>query len=165
MDMTSLLQAATEDSEPDARLAEFRTMALDLMSEHGLTDWTFRWDSARQRAGLCNRAKKELSFSGPLMSIWPVEHQRDTVLHEIAHALTTGGHDEEWRRECIRIGADPTRTWGHNGEERLELRWTGRCPYGHVIGHRDRRPSRLQSCARCAPQFDTRYPITWTRNF
>lgn len=155
-------------AEP-VKLAEFREMALSLMAAHDLSAWGFQFDQATRRAGQCRYGKGgspgTLSFSAPLMSLWTPEQQRDTVLHEIAHALTRGhGHDASWQLECIRVGADPTRTWGHNGEEELEPRWTGTCPAGHTAG-RERQPSRQISCDLCSSHFDPRSLFTWTRNY
>lgn len=150
-------------SRETQRLEVVQEMALDLMRKHGLDDWTLAFDRARHRAGICRRKKREISLSAPLMSVWKDEQCRDTILHEIAHALTKGGHGEEWQRMCVRIGADPTRTWGHNGEERLAKRWTGSCDRGHEL-QRDRRPGKPVSCAVCCPTYDNRYLITWKRN-
>ncbi|RCL91837.1 MAG: M48 family peptidase, partial [Microbacterium sp.] len=51
----------------------------------------------------------------------------------------------------------------HHGETATELApWVGVCPAGHVA-YRHRRASRQTSCARCAPRFDERYLLTWTR--
>lgn len=153
---------ASQDPE---KLEQFRAMALDLMTEHGLNSWNFRLDRARVRAGQCCYSSKTLTFSAALMSLWTEEQQRETVLHEIAHALTPGHHhDRIWQLKCLDIGADPARTWGHNGEESLEPRWTATCPNGHEM-YRDRKPSKLFSCALCSREFDERYLFTWKRNF
>ena len=151
------------------KLAEFREMALSEMAAHDLSAWGFLFEQARRRAGQCrfgrNGSPGVLSFSALLMSLWIPEHQRKTVLHEIAHARTPGHyHDAAWQLECIRVGADPTRTWGHNGEEELEPRWTGTCPAGHTAG-RERQPSRQISCDLCSSHFDPRSLFTWTRNY
>lgn len=158
----------TEGQDP-AKLEKFRELALSLMARHDLQDWKFELDQARRRAGQCRYGKDgapgTLSFSAPLMSAWTPAQQLDTVLHEIAHARKPGhGHDSAWQLECIRIGADPTRTWGHKGEEELEARWTGTCPNGHQIS-RERKPSKPFSCARCSHWFDPRFLFTWTRNY
>ena len=145
------------------QLLDVQSVAVQLMAEHQLFGWTLSFDNARHRAGQCRRRAKEISLSAPLMSIWTIEQCTDTILHEIAHALTSGGHDEEWQAMCVKIGADPTRTWGHLGEQRLPPKWTGRCPNGHET-HRDRVASKAVSCGVCSPRFDRRYLITWTRN-
>jgi len=42
----------------------------------------------------------------------PEEQVRDTILHEIAHAIAghKAGHGWQWKAECRRIGANPNRT-------------------------------------------------------
>lgn len=156
--------ASAGDSDT-GRLTEFQEMALSLMAQHGLSDWNFALDQARKRSGQCRHSTQTLTFSAPLMSLWTEEQQRDTVLHEIAHALAPGhGHDATWKLTCLRIGASPVRTWGHDNEEALEPRWTATCPNGHEM-HRDRKPSRAFSCGECNPVFDARYVFTWNRNY
>jgi len=143
-------------------LREFRDMALALMAQHGLSNWTFQFDDARRRAGHCRYGSTTLSFSTGLMSIWTPAQQRDTVLHEIAHALNPGDyHGRAWQLTCIRIGADPTTTWGHDGEEELPRKYVGTCPNGHHA-YRDRRAQ--ISCARCSQVFDPQFLFTWTAN-
>lgn len=155
------MEFTTFNVSPESqRLDHVQALALDLMQAHGLENWTLAFDRARHRAGICRRKQREISLSAPLMSVWTEEQARDTILHEIAHALTKGGHGTEWQRMCVRIGADPTRTWGHNGEERLERRYTGRCPNGHEL-KRDRRPRKPVSCSVCCPVFNENYLITW----
>ena len=41
-------------------------MARELMNQHGLSEWSFRFDRARRRAGLCVHSRKEITLSGPL---------------------------------------------------------------------------------------------------
>lgn len=148
-----------------AHLREVRTLALELMDEYDLLpQWSFKFDRAHNRAGMANRTDHVISLSAPLMSIWPMSHCRDTILHEIAHALTEGGHGRAWRAMCRKIGADPTRTWGENGEARLPSKYVGTCPNGHVL-HRERLTKRMHriSCGECCPRFDERYLLTWKR--
>lgn len=146
-------------------LREVAALALELMDEYGLLpEWSLKFDRAHKRAGYASRADHVLSLSAPLMSIWPMSHCRDTILHEIAHALTSGGHDAAWRAKCREIGADPTRTWGDNGEARIASKYTGTCPNGHVL-HRDRMTKRTQhiSCGECSPRFNKNYMFTWKK--
>jgi len=51
-----------------------------------------------------------ITLSRPLTLLNPIEQVRDTILHEIAHALTPGdGHGAKWKAACIAIGAKPVR--------------------------------------------------------
>jgi hypothetical protein len=151
-------------NEHSARLDAVRELAADLMREHELYGWSLTFDQARNRAGECRRRIKQISLSEPLLTMWTPEQVRDTILHEIAHALAPprSGHGIEWKRVCVAIGADPTRTWDPSQNESLPKRWIGTCPSGHEI-YRDRRPRKPVSCTQCSPVFDANYLITWKR--
>ena len=89
-----------------------RNLAIALMKQHGLADWTFHFDHARRRFGSCRSRQKLITLSKPLAFLNDEEQVRDTILHEIAHALTPGdGHGEMWKRICRQIGADPRRCY------------------------------------------------------
>jgi predicted SprT family Zn-dependent metalloprotease len=89
-----------------------RHLALELMKQHGLSDWSFRFDHARRRFGSCRTRAKVITLSRPLTFLNDEAQVRDTVLHEIAHALTPeDGHGEVWKRKCREIGADPRRCY------------------------------------------------------
>lgn len=89
-----------------------RLLARQLMIEHGLGEWEFRYDHARRRFGCCFYKRKLITLSRPLTLLNDDRQVRDTILHEIAHALTPGdGHGRKWRQTCARIGAQPTRCY------------------------------------------------------
>ena len=89
-----------------------RHIARTLMNEHGLIDWTFRFDHARRRFGSCQPRRRWITLSAPLTLLNTEDEVRDTILHEIAHALTPGaGHNAAWRAACRRIGANPVRCY------------------------------------------------------
>lgn len=151
------------------KLERVRALALGLMAEHGLADWTLAFDSARQRAGICRRDEREIGLSKLLMVLWTEAQQRDVILHEIAHALAPArvGHSWEWQRVCIKIGAIPVRCWDEAGDEREEVPWkyTGTCPRGHTLNrHRVTKGAREMSCSRCDTRYNPRYLFTWSRN-
>ena len=74
--------------------------------------WRFRFDHARRRFGSCRYRQKLITLSRPLTILNPEEQVRDTLLHEIAHALTPGdGHGARWKRKCREIGARPQRCY------------------------------------------------------
>lgn len=146
-----------------ARLERVKDMAEKLLAEHGLGGWTVQWSRARQQAGRCDRKGRVILLSAPLMSVWTPAQARDTILHEIAHALTTGAHNAEWKRKCAEIGAIPSASWGGRGERVLPGKWRGTCPAGHVV-FREYRPKGRISCSRCSRIFDPRFLIRWEVN-
>lgn len=144
--------------EPDAALA----LARRLVREHGLEGWTVRLDAAKTRAGVCRFARREIGLSRPLTRLHSEEEVRDTILHEVAHALVgpEHGHDEVWRATARRIGCSGERCVSPDAP-RVRGEWVGTCPVGHEV-HRHRRPVRVRSCARCSTSFDPDAILTWT---
>ena len=93
-------------------LISARHLAIDLMRRHGLAEWSFAFDHARRRFGSCRYASKTITLSRPLTFLNSEEQVRDTLLHEIAHALAPGdGHGRRWKAACVRIGAKPVRCY------------------------------------------------------
>lgn len=100
------------------------TDALDLLNKslisHGLSDWTGGLDNSRRRFGLCSIGKKHISISKPLCELNSDDEVRDTILHEIAHALAwqrhneNCGHDKRWKAICVEIGARPVACFDHD---------------------------------------------------
>src|SRR2546421_7680141 len=93
-------------------LSDARTLATELMQKHGLAEWRFRFDHAGRRFGSCRTSQKLITLSRPLTILNSSDQVRDTILHEIAHALTPGdGHGERWRAMCQQIGAAAIRCY------------------------------------------------------
>ena len=89
-------------------------LARELMRQHGLFEagWRFRFDHARRRFGSCQYGPRFITLSRALTLLNGEAEVRDTLLHEIAHALTPGdGHGPRWRAKCREIGARPRRCY------------------------------------------------------
>lgn len=136
------------------------TMAEELIAEHGLEGWRVVVDRAKTRAGICREGRREIGLSGPLTVLHDETEVRDTVLHEIAHALvgTAHGHDAVWRAAARAIGCSGQRT---TSAPKPPGRWSGSCPAGHTCT-RHRRPSRVVACGRCGTSFSPENLMTWS---
>lgn len=144
------------------RLADAQRRALELMAEHGLDDWGFSFDNARTRFGVCRPSRREIALSRHLTLLSDEDEVRNTLLHEIAHALVGPGHghDDVWRAKALALGCDGRRT--DDLPEGAEGPWEGRCPAGHAV-RQHRRPTRVRSCGICAPgTFDPHAILAWT---
>jgi predicted SprT family Zn-dependent metalloprotease len=142
-------------SIPDryARRIAVRKLALELMARHGLHDWTFAFNRRKRAMGLCRYAVRTIELSIYLVDRNGLDEIRDTILHEIAHALVgrEHGHDALWKRKCLEIGAKPERC----GQADMPAgRWRARCGSCCQVFSRHRRPKRLQGwfCRTCGPQ-------------
>ncbi|WP_286310374.1 SprT-like domain-containing protein [Agromyces mangrovi Wang et al. 2018] len=123
--------------------------------------WTFAFDNAKKRAGLCDFQAHRISVSRYLAARYDDDEIHQILLHEVAHALAgpNAGHGPRWKAEAARIGYVGRRT--HDGEIADELApWVGTCPAGHRHV-RYRKPTRALSCGECSRGFDRANLITW----
>ncbi len=92
--------------------AEAQHLAETLLTEHGLKDWSFRFDHSRQRLGCCHYQTHEITLSKHLVRMNHAAEVRQTLLHEIAHALVGPGHGHDgiWQTQAMQLGIDPTTT-------------------------------------------------------
>ncbi len=140
-----------------------RVWAHALIRMHLDDSWTFGFDNAKRRAGLCNYTNRRISLSRYLAARFSDDDNHQTLLHEVAHAVAgaAAGHGPEWKRIARDIGYVGGTT--HHGETATELApWVGTCPNGHTV-YRHRRPTRASSCVTCARRFDPRFVFEWHR--
>jgi len=81
------------------------------LNEHGLSDWSIRLNQNvdSRFLGLCSYKDKCIILSAHHIDIHPTPDCKNTILHEVAHALTPGHHhDEVWAAKAREIGCDNT---------------------------------------------------------
>lgn len=151
-----------------AELARVKVWAEALIRLHldplyGSGSWSFGFDHAKRRAGLCDFTSKRITVSRYLAAKFDDDEIHQVLLHEVAHAMagTKAGHGQKWRSIARDIGYIGGRT--HDGEIAHELApWLGVCPAGHEHA-RFRRPARETSCAKCSRRFSRTHLITWRK--
>jgi hypothetical protein len=75
--------------------------------EYGLSDWHARLttDMTKGFLGLCSHGDKAIIISAHHIDIHDTEMVKNTILHEIAHALTPGhSHDPVWKAKASEVG-------------------------------------------------------------
>ena len=109
-------------------------LAKELMSQHGLNEWSFQFDHAKKRFGYCSYREKTISLSKHLTELNDEFHVKDTILHEIAHALVAGEktslrvhHGKEFMRKCVEIGATPQRCYPKEVIKPKDYKWKAVC--------------------------------------
>ena len=120
-------------------LHRVRHWAEALITAHLDDSWTFGFDNAKRRAGLCDYTQKRISVSRYLTARYDDDTNHQTLLHEVAHALAGpgAGHGPRWKAVARDLGYVGGTT--HRGETANELApWIGVCPAGHVA-YRHRR--------------------------
>lgn len=153
-------------------LHDAQALAVELMREHGLggSGWSVGFDSARRRFGQCDYQNRRISLSRHLVELNDETQVRDTILHEIAHALTPGAdHGWAWKQACVRIGANPERSYELDEVAVPQLatrrkRYVSECPTCGVRHERARLPKYgigSVSCGKCDTKFNSTHVLRW----
>lgn len=146
-----------------ADLDRVRRWADALIDLHLDRSWTFGFDNAKTRAGLCNYTEKRITVSRYLAAKYEDDEIHQVLLHEVAHAIagTRAGHGPKWKAVAAELGYEGKRL--HGGAIADELApWVGTCPAGHTH-YRYRKPTRPLACGKCSRRFDARNAITWVK--
>lgn len=105
-------QSSESREHRPALLRTVAGQARRLMRRHGLgADWKFQFDDATSRAGYCNYSRKRISLAWQYCLNASAAERRDTILHEIAHALVgySHHHDRVWKAKALEIGCNGKR--------------------------------------------------------
>jgi predicted SprT family Zn-dependent metalloprotease len=144
------------------RVCKVEQFARELLTEHGLYDWSFEFNRRKLQMGLCLFGLRQIALSVHFVEMNDDAAVRDTLLHEIAHALVGPGHghDAVWKAKCREIGARPERL-GY--EVNMPIgRWHAICPGCGRMHSRHRRPKHMIGwhCSYCGRE---RGRLTWTQ--
>lgn len=99
---------ADDGSMVPMNTAQVAEHARSLMDEHGLEDWAIDFGRSTKSAGACYYSRRLIRFSRVIMTAYDDAAVRNTILHEIAHALVGSrhGHDGVWRRKFLELGGN-----------------------------------------------------------
>ncbi len=126
-------------------------LAKDLIAGHRLRGWVFCYNRGKRTLGMCDYTRRRIELSRYFVAHNDEAAVRDTILHEIAHALAgeRAGHGPRWRAVCERIGAVPERL--DHTAVMPKGHWEATCPGCGAIHRRFRRPllGRTYICRSC----------------
>ncbi len=91
------------------RLITTRKLFQHYTNLHKLNDWCLKLDNACERCGLTNYSNKTIQLSKQYINNKTTTKKQviNTILHEIAHALTPGqSHNQVWKKKALEIGCD-----------------------------------------------------------
>ena len=115
---------------------QIQGLATALLTDYDLytKGWRFDWDNGKRRLGACHYSAKRITMSRHLVANCDDAEIRETLLHEIAHALTPGHHhDDVWRAKLISMGGTGART---HQVETIKGRYDLVCANCGVVGNR-----------------------------
>lgn len=134
-------------------LIEAHLLARHLMDSHNLKGWVFSFNNRKRCFGLCRHRMHTIQLSRHLTLLNNKDSVQDTILHEIAHALTPGHHhDHVWKAMCRALGCSTERCYTEATTCTPKARYSGSCGCGSNLYSRDRltRNMRLYGkCRRC----------------
>jgi predicted SprT family Zn-dependent metalloprotease len=157
-------------AEERIRKVKAEQLANTLISKWELDGWTFKFNHRKRNLGVCRYGPKSIELSLYLLPFMSDYDVKDTILHEIAHALDwrergESDHGPEWRRWAVKVGANPSRLTKLSKEITAKSKYTLICPNGHKVpAHRKRK--RESSCAKCDPNgFNEKFKFTVKQNW
>lgn len=152
-------------------LQDAEDLAHNLLDEHNLSyTWTFGFDNAVERSGLCSYRRNHISLSRHYVRAVDEREVRDTILHEIAHALCgkEHNHDDVWRLKHISIGGSGRRTSPDYAD--APPRWEGTCPNcgNRYTRHRLAKGVKTRACTPCCDtlaggKWDKKFQLQWKK--
>lgn len=136
-----------EKLEWSSHLRIIEGMARDILKEHGLQHWSFQFDWSHTRAGVCMLDLQTISVSVRHCMKSTLAEVRNTILHEVAHAIAgpRHHHDAVWYEIALRIGCTAKRT--HNLKF-ADPKYIRRCPQNHWVATGQKR-MRHRICRTC----------------
>lgn len=122
-------------------------IATELMTKHGLDNWKFTFDNAKKRCGFCSYNRRTIGLSLHYVRLNDEELVRNTILHEIAHALVgpAHGHDKVWHKKATEIGCVASRV--NRKAQMPKGKYRAQCPTCGREHHRHRMTSTVYACA------------------
>lgn len=151
-------------------LALVERHARALMTAHGVGSLGFEFDRGKRRIGAMHYRRVgdltipvKITLSRHYAVLLTMDEIRETMLHEIAHALAPGdGHGYLWQRKARELGVKPSPCKATSA--RPDHSVEGRCSTcGQVVGQQHRLPLRVYFHGKCGLRLDRGLAV-WYRN-
>lgn len=155
-------------------MREIETHARALMTAHGVGSLSFEFDRSKKRIGATHfvtigttTLARKITLSKHFAEILTKEEIRETILHEIAHALAghKAGHGVAWQRQAVALGIRPNRCKAASASP--ERAWEGVCQNCNVVRSKmHRAPLRVYMCADggCRGLSNSARALVWRKN-
>jgi len=117
--------------------------------------WEVKFNNTKRIIAQCVTKKREIRLSKPFMERMKRVNVKNTILHEIAHAIDFhqrgySAHDYRWKKIASTLGAHPRASAKLSPEEQPYFKYDAICPnHGKLPSGFQRRPKREYLCAKC----------------
>lgn len=132
-------------------------LARDLMDSYGLASWGFAFDRAKTRHGQCDYTNQRITLSSYFVELNEEPLVRETILHEIAHAIagSSAGHGPRWQALARNLGVRPV---ARKASTMPKGRYKGvcSCGYPHNLHRMPKRSYYCQTCRDTIRWYDTK---------
>lgn len=149
-------------------IVKAKTLAMGLIELHLSDvkyDWKFEFSNAKRIFGVCAYGHKygkpyhRIKLSKILTSLNSEEKVKDTILHEIAHALDVeergySNHDTNWNRIARSIGCDGERCYNSMEINQPKSKYSLMCMSCKKETSVHRRPKRKKACGVCCKEYN-----------
>ncbi|CAA9584301.1 MAG: hypothetical protein AVDCRST_MAG86-3267 [uncultured Truepera sp.] len=127
-----------------------------LLDKHGLHNWSFAFNRRKRAFGLCDYSRRTIYLSSVLTELNGEAEVRDTLLHEVAHALAghCAGHGPIWREIAQKVGARPRRCYRAEEVQQPPSKYLLVCPSCNASTPLHRRPIRVYACRSCCERLN-----------
>ncbi len=136
------------------QLKDAEKLALKMMSKYNLNEWVFAVNTRKRTLGLCFSHLKRIELSTYFIENNSEEVVKETILHEIAHALvgSSHGHNEIWMQMAEKIGCQPKRK--NPAAYMPPGPWQAICGGCKRLFSRHRKPKYIvgHNCVACGPK-------------
>lgn len=158
---------ASSKTTKEMDLLKARFLVRELMEKHSLIDkgWYFDFDNARRRFGCCDSTYRKITMSKHLTLLNDEAEVRDTILHEIAHALVGAehGHNQIWKKKAIEIGCNGKQYYDSSVVVTPPPNYLAICPNCKKEWKRIRRPTTSHSCGKCCSTYNPKYKLEFKK--
>tara|TARA_R110001592_G_scaffold241737_1_gene502205 strand:- start:32 stop:535 length:504 start_codon:yes stop_codon:yes gene_type:complete len=145
-----------------------KVLVIQLMDKHlsnGKFDWGFAFNNAKRTFGQCAYGRKYgrpyhmIMLSKPMVVLNSEEQVRETILHEIAHALDVekrgySSHDYKWNAIARSIGCTGERCYDSNLVEQPKSKYSLICNSCKREVPAYRKPKRKKACGVCCRKYN-----------
>ena len=134
-------------------LTEAQNMAEELIAKY-CPNFKFKFGRMKTQLGTCNHSTKTIKLSQYFVKELDEDRVRNTILHEIAHALTQGhNHDRVWQNKAIALGCSGERT-ACLEPPKTKGRMVYKCPICQTKSYAYRKLKRKRACKHCCKRFN-----------
>lgn len=152
-----------------SKLANVERQARALMTAHGVGSLAFEFDRGKRRIGATHFVRigntvlpKKITISRHFAEILSDDEIRETMLHEIAHALAghAAGHGPRWQAEARKLGIKGDRCKATSAAPEKSVK--GWCPVCEKVAMQQHRlPLRVYWHAGCGSRNS---PLRWFKD-